>query len=51
MLVAGTMPFGLSSLVGGLPASAAMLIGARLGQDLGAAMMTRPRSDPDHVVR
>ena len=40
MLIAGTALFGLSSLAGGLAASAAMLIGARLAQGLGAAMMT-----------
>jgi EmrB/QacA subfamily drug resistance transporter len=38
MLVAGTVVFGLSSLVGGLAASAEVLIGARLVQGLGAAM-------------
>jgi EmrB/QacA subfamily drug resistance transporter len=40
MLIAGTSLFGLSSLAGGLAASEAMLIAARLVQGLGAAMMT-----------
>jgi EmrB/QacA subfamily drug resistance transporter len=40
VLIAGTSLFGLSSLAGGLASSEAMLIGARLTQGLGAAMMT-----------
>ncbi|MGD0699662.1 MAG: DHA2 family efflux MFS transporter permease subunit [Trebonia sp.] len=40
LLVAGTALFGLSSLAGGLAGNAGMLIGARLVQGLGAAMMT-----------
>ena len=40
LFVAGTSLFGLSSLVGGLATSQGMLIGARLAQGLGAAMMT-----------
>ena len=40
LLIAGTSLFGLSSLVGGLAGSEAMLIAARLTQGLGAAMMT-----------
>ncbi len=43
VLVAGTVVIGLSSLVGGLAGSSAMLIGARLVQGLGAAM-TMPAS-------
>jgi EmrB/QacA subfamily drug resistance transporter len=39
VLVAGMSLFALSSLVGGLAADSAMLIGARLVQGLGAAMM------------
>jgi EmrB/QacA subfamily drug resistance transporter len=40
LLVAGTSLFGLASLVGGLAGSPGMLVGARLAQGLGAAMMT-----------
>jgi EmrB/QacA subfamily drug resistance transporter len=40
LLVAGTILFGLSSLVGGLAGSEGMLIASRLTQGLGAAMMT-----------
>ena len=40
LFVAGTALFGLSSLVGGLADSQGVLIGARLAQGLGAAMMT-----------
>jgi EmrB/QacA subfamily drug resistance transporter len=40
LLIAGTTLFGLSSLVGGLSGSEAMLIASRLMQGLGAAMMT-----------
>src|SRR5215470_16479026 len=40
LLIAGTALFGVSSLAGGLAASAEMLTGARLAQGLGAAMMT-----------
>ncbi len=40
LLIAGTSLFGLSSLTGGLAATAGMLIAARLVQGLGAAMMT-----------
>jgi MFS family permease len=40
LLVAGTLLFGISSLVCGLAASEAVLIGARLAQGVGAAMMT-----------
>jgi EmrB/QacA subfamily drug resistance transporter len=39
ILVAGMMVFALSSLAGGLASNSAMLIGARLVQGLGAAMM------------
>src|SRR5258708_3982585 len=39
ILVAGTSLFALASLVGGLAGSEAMLVGARLAQGLGAAMM------------
>jgi EmrB/QacA subfamily drug resistance transporter len=40
LLIAGTSLFGLSSLIGGLAGSEAMLIASRLIQGLGAAMMT-----------
>jgi MFS family permease len=40
VLIAGTTMFGLSSLVGGLSGSEAMLIASRLTQGLGAGMMT-----------
>jgi EmrB/QacA subfamily drug resistance transporter len=40
VFVAGTLLFGLSSLVCGLAGTEAVLIGARLSQGLGAAMMT-----------
>jgi EmrB/QacA subfamily drug resistance transporter len=39
VLVAGTVVFGFASLMGGLAGSEAMLIGARLVQGVGAAMM------------
>jgi EmrB/QacA subfamily drug resistance transporter len=39
VLVAGTALLGLSSLVGGLAGSSGVLIGARLAQGIGAAMM------------
>jgi EmrB/QacA subfamily drug resistance transporter len=39
LLVAGTSLFGLASLTGGLAGSEGMLIGARLAQGIGAAMM------------
>jgi EmrB/QacA subfamily drug resistance transporter len=39
ILVAGTVLIGLSSLVGGFAGSAEVLVGARLAQGLGAAMM------------
>ena len=39
MLVAGTALFAACSLAGGLATSAGMLVGARLGQGAGAAMM------------
>jgi EmrB/QacA subfamily drug resistance transporter len=39
VLVAGTSLFGLASLTGGLAGSEGMLIGARLAQGVGAAMM------------
>jgi EmrB/QacA subfamily drug resistance transporter len=39
LLVAGTAMFGLASLTGGLAGSEGMLIGARLAQGIGAAMM------------
>jgi EmrB/QacA subfamily drug resistance transporter len=39
LLVAGTLVFAVSSLVGGLSGSEGMLVGARLAQGLGAAMM------------
>jgi EmrB/QacA subfamily drug resistance transporter len=40
LLVAGTSLFGISSLVSGLAGSEGVLIGARLAQGIGAAMMT-----------
>ena len=40
LFLVGTTLFGVSSLIGGLAASEGMLIGARLAQGLGAAMMT-----------
>src|ERR1700691_2489332 len=40
LLVAGTSLFGISSLVCGLAGSQGVLIGARLAQGIGAAMMT-----------
>ena len=40
LFLAGTTLFGVSSLIGGLAASEGMLIGARLAQGLGAALMT-----------
>jgi EmrB/QacA subfamily drug resistance transporter len=39
LLIAGTTVFGLASLTGGLAGSEGMLIGARLTQGVGAAMM------------
>src|SRR5437016_8152055 len=39
VLVAGTSLFGVASLTGGLAGSEEMLIGARLAQGVGAAMM------------
>jgi MFS family permease len=42
LLVAGTTLFAACSLAGGLAAGAGMLIAARLGQGVGAAMMARP---------
>jgi EmrB/QacA subfamily drug resistance transporter len=39
ILVAGTVLIGVSSLIGGLADSAGVLIGARLAQGMGAAMM------------
>jgi EmrB/QacA subfamily drug resistance transporter len=39
VLVAGTLVFALSSFAGGLAGSAGVLIGARLAQGIGAAMM------------
>ncbi|MCW3027546.1 MAG: multidrug resistance transporter, superfamily protein [Solirubrobacterales bacterium] len=39
VLVAGTALLGLSSLIGGLAGSSGVLIGARLAQGIGAAMM------------
>src|SRR5690348_5138152 len=39
LLIAGTTVFGVSSLLGGLAQSEGMLIGARLTQGVGAAMM------------
>jgi EmrB/QacA subfamily drug resistance transporter len=39
LLVTGTLLFGLASLTGGLAGSEGMLIGARLAQGVGAAMM------------
>src|ERR1700760_3986689 len=39
LLISGTSLFGLASLTGGLAASEGMLIGARLAQGIGAAMM------------
>jgi EmrB/QacA subfamily drug resistance transporter len=39
VLVSGTVVIGLSSLVGGLAGSSALLVGARLAQGLGAAFM------------
>ena len=40
MLVAGTALFGLASLTGGLAQNAGTLVGARLAQGLGAALMS-----------
>jgi MFS family permease len=40
LLVAGTLLFGISSLVCGLAGSEGVLIGARLAQGVGAAMMS-----------
>jgi EmrB/QacA subfamily drug resistance transporter len=40
VLLAGTSVIGVSSLVGGLAGSSGVLVGARLAQGLGAAMMT-----------
>lgn len=42
VLVAGILVIGVSSLVGGLAGSSGVLVGARLVQGLGAAMMTLP---------
>src|SRR6476469_7867261 len=39
MLIAGTTLFAVSSLAGGLAQSSGMLVGARMAQGLGAAMM------------
>jgi EmrB/QacA subfamily drug resistance transporter len=39
ILVAGTIVIGVSSLIGGLAGSAGVLVGARLAQGVGAAMM------------
>ena len=39
ILVAGTVLFGVSSLAGGFAGSAGVLVGARLAQGVGAAMM------------
>jgi EmrB/QacA subfamily drug resistance transporter len=39
VLVAGTALLGVSSLIGGLAGSSAVLVGARLAQGIGAAMM------------
>src|SRR5579862_3861160 len=39
LLIAGTTLFGISSLAGGVAGSEGMLIGARLAQGVGAAMM------------
>jgi EmrB/QacA subfamily drug resistance transporter len=39
VLVAGTLLIGVSSLIGGFAGSAGVLVGARLAQGLGAAMM------------
>lgn len=39
LLVAGTLVFGVSSLIGGVASSEVMLVGARLVQGMGAAMM------------
>jgi EmrB/QacA subfamily drug resistance transporter len=39
VLVAGTVVIGISSLIGGFAGSEAVLVGARLAQGLGAAMM------------
>jgi EmrB/QacA subfamily drug resistance transporter len=40
MLVAGTALFGAASLVGGVSVNSGMLVGARLAQGLGAALMS-----------
>jgi EmrB/QacA subfamily drug resistance transporter len=40
ILIAGTVVFALASLAGGLAPGAGVLVGARLAQGLGAAMMT-----------
>jgi EmrB/QacA subfamily drug resistance transporter len=39
VLVSGVVVFGVTSLIGGLATNAGMLVGARLAQGLGAAMM------------
>src|SRR3954471_14176286 len=39
VLVAGTVLIGLSSLIGGFAGSAEVLVGARVAQGIGAAMM------------
>ena len=39
ILVAGTVVIGISSLIGGFAESAGVLVGARLAQGIGAAMM------------
>ena len=39
ILVAGTVLIGVSSLIGGFAGSSAVLVGARLAQGVGAAMM------------
>jgi MFS family permease len=38
-MTAGTSMFGLASIIGGLAGSSGVLIGARLAQGAGAAMM------------
>ena len=49
VLVTGTVVFATSSLVGGLSGSAGVLVGARLAQGLGAALMLPAEIGRAHV--
>jgi MFS family permease len=52
LLTAGTLVFAACSLAGGLAVSAGMLVDARLGQGVGAAMMGPGRAvHPDHHLQ